>query len=53
MMDWYERGFQVGKNCAIMQAFPRSKIVFPDFETPDEEQEFLTGFEDGLHFIEE
>ena len=46
MSDMYERGYEEGRRKAVEQCFGYTSRI-PGFETPDEEQDFLSGFEDG------
>ena len=52
MSDMYERGFAHGVDAAIRCCFGGSRRVAPDFDTPDEQHDYMQGYEYGWNSVD-
>lgn len=46
----YEKGFQQGRDHAVLQAFGH-KAHMPDFESPEDESAWFDGYYDGFDSV--
>ena len=51
-MDMYDIGFNHGVEDAVLCCFGGSKRNVPWFDTPDEEFDYFSGYQDGYNSVD-